>query len=93
MEKQAVKRWEIALAAGLVIGLLATPAGAEGTVLSRWPAAPETELRYQVSLFPFGVGELNRETAVLPPREEPREIQVKFRLVEWWEEIQAATAR
>ncbi len=90
MKKQGLKHWEIALAAGLIIGLLATPAGAEGTALSRWPTETGAELRYQVTIFPFAVGKMNRETMAVPPQAETPEIQIKFKLAEWWEEIQAA---
>ena len=94
MEKQGWKRWELALIVGLLTGMLITPAGAEGTVLSRWPAGtPGAELRYQVTLFPFSVGELAREAASVPTKAETPELQVKFRLVERCEEIQAAIGR
>lgn len=87
MEKMGWKRWELSLAAGLIISLLITPVGAEGTALSRWPVEGNQEaLCYQLTLFPFGVGKVDREAArSSPPKEEP-EFQIKFRCLEWLED-------
>lgn len=91
MDKQPLKRWEAALIGGLIVGMLATPAGAEATVLSRWPVGEEPQaLSYQVSLFPFAVGRLEREAAAMPAPAQKSEYQVKFKLVEWWENLTAA---
>lgn len=88
MKKQPLKPWEIALAAGLIVGMLATPAHAGGTILSRWPTQtlvgpPE----YQVSLFPFAVGRIDAQTLVPLPSAEPVEYEVKFKVAEWWDAL------
>ncbi len=91
MDKQPLKRWEIALITGLIMGMLATPAGAEGTVLSRWPTDSEPKpLTYQICLFPFAVGQVKQEAmAEEIPQVQPQ-YQVKFKLAEWWESLTAS---
>ncbi len=88
MEKMGWKKWELSLVAGLIVSLLITPVEAEGTALSRWSVpGDQGELCYQLTLFPFGVGKLDRETAhSVTDREEP-EVQIKFRCLEWLEEL------
>ena len=85
------KKWELALMAGLLAGLLTSPVKAENLPLSRWQAPERSApVQYQVSLFPFALGTeskpvISREEQGIQP-----EIEVKFRLAEWWEQICSA---
>lgn len=86
------KKWELALMAGLLIGLLTSPVKAENLPLSRWqvPESQET-VQYRLCLFPFGVGQAEQPVISLENQEKEPEIVVKFRLLELWEQILAAT--
>lgn len=85
------KKWELALMAGLLAGLLISPVKAENLPLSRWqvPERP-APVQYQVRLFPFAVGTeskpvISREEQGIQP-----EIEVKFRLAELWGQMRSA---
>ena len=69
--------------AGLLLGFLGSPAEAMTTPLSRWPAG-EGEIRYQVSLFPFGFAPAEEQTVVSRPVEWEPEYEIGFRVLEWW---------
>ena len=84
--KDYFKIWELALTVGLLAGLLCSPADAASLPLSRFQTE-QTVLRYEVSLFPFGFREAEQPTAVqLLPEVQP-EYEVKFKVLEWWEEL------
>lgn len=94
MSLHSFKRWEVALMAGVLVGLLTAPAKAETLPLSRWPVAEEqAELQYRVTLFPFAVGRGDGETLAVPPQTAQPDYQIKFRLAELWEEIRDAISR
>ena len=86
------KKWEMALAAGLMIALLAAPVEGRQIPLSRWSLPrQERQIRYQVSLFPFAVGEGTEETSLTEKQEQvPEEYEVRFWIRNWWEQIRRA---
>lgn len=90
MEKK-FKIWELALMVGLLIGLLGNSADA-AQPLSRWQEQ-ENQVRYQVSLFPFGIAEGAENVMAEPIQEEIQEYEIKFKVLEWWEALFAPTAR
>ena len=71
--------------AGLLIGLLGSPTEGTQIPLSRWKTG-ESQVRYQVSLFPFGFAEKAEETAVVQVPLET-EYEIGFKVLEWWEEL------
>lgn len=77
---------------GLLVGLLSSPADAAQLPLSRWQEQ-ESQMRYQVTLFPFGFAQ-TEETAMAEtiPAEEPA-YEIRFKLLEWWEGLFPPTAR
>lgn len=77
--------------AGLLIGLLTSPVKAESLPISRWqvPESQET-VQYQVSLFPFAVGQADQPVISREKQEVQPEFEIRFRLVELWEQIRAA---
>lgn len=77
--------------AGLLVGLLTSPVKAEALPLSRWQVPEETgAVQYQVSLFPFAVG-LEEQTAISQEDQGfEQEFEVRFRLLELWEQIRDA---
>lgn len=85
------KKWELALMAGLLAGLLISPVRAESLPISRWQTrqSPAAE-QYQVSLFPFAVGTKSEPVISKENQRVQPEIQVRFRLVELWEQIRSA---
>lgn len=87
------KKWELALMAGLLASLLISPARAQSLPLSKWrvPEKP-APVQYQVSLFPFAVGTQSAPVLSRQTREAQPEIEIRFRLAEWWEQIQDAIA-
>lgn len=85
MEKK-LKIWELALMMGLLVGLLGSPAEAAQLPLSRWQRGT-SEIRYQVSLFPFGVAEEAEAVMAEPEQEKLQEYEIRFRVLEWWEEL------
>lgn len=88
MNLHGFRKWEVALMAGLLTGLLAAPAKAEALPVSRWQITDRPgPAQYQVSLFPFAVGQAEREAATVPPQAAQPEYQIKFQLVQWWETI------
>lgn len=88
-----LKRWELALMAGLLAGLLISPVRAQSLPLSRWrvPEKP-APVQYQISLFPFAVGTQSAPALSRHVRDPQPEIKVRFRLAEWWGEIQESIA-
>ena len=82
MEKK-FKIWEMALMAGLLVGFLGAPADAMTTPLSRWRVG-ESEIRYQVNIFPFGFAPVEKSTTVQIPLEEGG-YEIGFKILEWWE--------
>jgi len=74
-------RWEIALMAGILAGVLSLPAGGQ---------VPETIscARYQLSVFPFGVGH-GTEQVMAQTVPEP-EIEIRYYFPELWEKIRDA---
>lgn len=85
MEKK-LKIWELALLVGLLIGMLGSSADAAQLPLSRWQPG-EGELRYQVSLFPFGIAQASETVMAEPEQEEAVEYDIRFKVLEWWEEL------
>ena len=85
MEKK-LKIWELALMVGLLVGLLGSPAEAAQLPLSRWRVG-ESQIRYQVSLFPFGVAEEAETVLSEPVQEGIQEYEIRFKVLEWWEEL------
>ena len=83
MEKK-FKIWEMALMAGLLVGFLGTPADTMTTPLSCWQVG-EGQIRYQVNIFPFGFAPVE-ETAAVQTHQEETEYEIRFRILEWWEE-------
>ena len=69
--------------AGLLVGFLGTPADAVTTPLSRWQVG-ESQIRYQVSIFPFGFAPVEETATVQVPREDT-EYEIGFKILEWWE--------
>ena len=72
--------------AGLLIGLLGSPAEAAQMPLSRWQVE-ESQIRYQVSLFPFGFAEAEKTAMVPLPQEAEAEYEIRFKVLEWWGEL------
>lgn len=87
------QKWELALIAGLLTGLLLSPAEAQSLPLSRWqlPESP-APVQYQVSLFPFAVGAQEAPALSWQPAQTRPELEIRFRLSEWWEQIQSVFA-
>lgn len=87
------QKWELALLVGLLAGLLAAPAQAEEPLaLSRWPVEDQTA-RYQVSLFPFGVGPADETALAATPQPQEPTYELRFQLLDWWSEVRESITR
>ena len=86
------KKWELALAAAFLVALLVSPVEGRQIPLSRWSLPQwEAQVRYQISLFPFAVGE--RDEAACSVVEQSRslpEYELRFWIRDWWEQIRRA---
>lgn len=79
-----LRRWELALAAGLLIGLLGGSADAAPLPLSRWPAG-QGEARYQVSVFPFGFAQAEEQVLLRETEEREEDYVLGVKVLEWWQ--------
>ena len=85
------KKWELALMAGVLVGLLTAPVQAQELPLSRWTALEQTQkMEYRICLFPFAVGEESQPAMAVEPEEESLHLEVRFYLIDWWEKIRHA---
>lgn len=83
--KKGLKIWEWALLAGLLVGLLGSPADA-AQPLSRWQTG-EVQVRYQVRLFPFGIAEGAQTVSVETVGTREESYELGFKVLEWWEAL------
>lgn len=84
-----MKKWEISLLVGLLVGLLSAPASARETVLSRWTVEDSGAEQYQISLFPFAVGRVEEDCITEEAETEPVVYELDFQLMRWWREWSA----
>lgn len=81
-----LKKWELALIAGLLVGQLSGHADAAQLPLSRWQIQND-QMRYQVVLFPFGFAEAEEGAMAETIQIEARPYEIRFRLLEWLEDL------
>ena len=83
--------WEIALMVGLLMGILSLSADAQELPISCWQIPQETCCaRYQVSVFPFGVGYGTGEVLADQIPEQGAEIEIRYYFPELWNRIRDA---